>query len=486
VSLRPNWKTRQLGRLAWFGWRHGNKGEISIDLHTELQSQVSGRVLAPDDATYDTLRRGWNLIIDQYPTLILVAETVQDVVTGVRFAHSAGLSIAVQSTGHGILEPANNSLLIVTSQMNTVQANIQARTARVDAGVIWKQVLGATTPHGLAPLLGSSIYVGVVGYTLGGGIGWLARKYGLAADSVRWIEVVTADGDLRHVSLTEDSDLFWGMRGGGGNFGVVTALEFDLHPVPVVYGGNLVYPAALAGEALRFYRDWVETVPDELTSSFVILKYPALPHLPAVLRGKTVVLVRAAFVGEATEGAAWMRAWLDWQPPLINELGEIPFARIGTISKDPAFPTPIYGSSEMFDSLSDAAIDVIVRYATDEAAPLPFCELRHAGGAIARGDPNTNAICHRDATFYMQLGGLAPTPEARAAMDAYMQEFKHDLRSYLRGGVYLNFLAGDEARDRVRDAYTPATYERLLALKQKYDPMNLFRFSYPLVVPSRG
>lgn len=230
----------------------------------------------------------------------------------------------------------------------------------------------------------------------------------------------------------------------------------------------------------------VITIPDELTASFVILKYPSLPHLPAVLRGKTVVLVRAAFVGASIEGSAWMQHWLDWQTPLINELGEIPFAKIGTISKDPAFPTPIYGSSEMFDSLSDAAIDVIVRYATDDESPMPFCELRHAGGAIARVDPNTNAICHRAATFYMQLGGLAPTPEARTAMDACMQQFKHDLRPYLRGGVYLNFLAGDEARDRVQDAYTPETYERLLALKAKYDPMNLFRFSYPLVVPSAG
>jgi FAD/FMN-containing dehydrogenase len=448
-----------------------------------LERNVSGSVLTPDDADYEATRRGWNLSIDQHPALILVAEDARDVAAGVRFARDEGLGVGVQLTGHGVQHPADSSLLIVTARMTSVRVDAAARTARVAAGVRWERVVAQAAEHGLAPLLGTAPDVGVIGYTLGGGLGWLGRRYGLAADSVRSIDIVTADGVLRHASASENGDLFWGLRGGGGNFGVVTAIEFALYPVATIYGGSLVYPGEFAGEALRFYREWIRTVPDELTSSIALMKFPSVAQVPEALRGKLQVMVRAAFAGAAAQGEAVLWPWLDWHAPTGNTLREMPFTEIGTIQNDPVNPTPSFGSNEMLDDLSDDAIDVIVRYTTDAASPLIFSELRHAGGAVARVAPNANAVGNRDALLYLQINGLAFTPEIRAALEAYLPRYKDALRPYLRGGVYLNFMRGDEARGRVRDAYPPATYERLIALKAKYDPENVFRFSYQLVAP---
>ncbi|HEX2906842.1 MAG TPA: FAD-binding oxidoreductase [Phototrophicaceae bacterium] len=447
----------------------------------EAQQHVTGQVITPADTDYEQIRRGWNLALDQYPALILVAATAQDVVTGVRFANQQGLGIAIRATGHGVQYPADDNLLIVTSRLTGVEVDVKNRTVRVEAGAKWQQVLAQVTPHGLAPLLGSSPYVGVTGYTLGGGIGWLARKYGLAADSVRRIEVVTADGVLRQASATENSDLFWGLRGGGGNFGVVTALEFGLYPVPTIYGGNLIYSGENALDGLRFYRDWVKTAPDELTSSIAIIKFPNAPQLPEALRGKIQVILRAAYTGSAADGQAYIQKWVDWREPLTNTFHEMPFAEIGTISNDPVDPAAGYGSNEMFNELSDAAIATIVRRATDPASPLVMAELRHAGGAIARVAADANAIGNRDASFYFQIGGPLFTPEAKTASIAYIRQFKADLKPYLRGGVYLNFMSGDEVTSRTQDAYRPESYQRLRALKAKYDPDNRFRYSYQLV-----
>lgn len=456
---------------------------MAINSVTQLQEQVGGTILLPDHPDYHRTRRGWNLTTDHYPAVILVASSVQDIQTGIHFARETGLGIAIQSTGHGIQQPADDALLIVTSQLKGVRVDVEARTARVEAGVIWEEVLHQATPHGLAPLLGSSPHVGVIGYTLGGGIGWLARKYGLAADSVRRIDIVTPDGELRHTSPTENSELFWGLRGGGGNFGVVTTMEFDLYPVAALYGGNMVYPGDLAGEALRFFREWVKTAPEELTSSIQILKIPSLPGIPPQLQGKVQVILRAAYTGNPREGEALIQKWLDWCPPVSSDFHELPFSDVATISNDPVDPSPGYGSNETLADLSDTAIDIMVRHATNPPSPLAITELRHAGGAITRVPADANAVSNRDAVFFLQIAGPAPTPELLTAMKAAIHDYKDDLRPHVRGGVYLNFMKGEEAAERGADAYLPQTHARLVALKQQYDPQNLFRFSYQLVAP---
>lgn len=444
-----------------------------------LKHQVMGNTFTPDEPGYNEILKRWRPGIEHHPALILVPETADDVVAGVRFARAAGLAVSVISTGHGKYA-ADDSLLIVTTSMSAVQVDAEARTARAEAGALWRHVVEKAAPHGLAPLLGTAPHVGVVGYTLGGGIGWLARRYGLAADSVRSIEIVTPDGVLRRASATENSDLFWGLRGGGGNFGVVTALEFDLFPVATIYGGGITYPSEHAREALRFFRDWTKTVPDDMTSTFLILKFPSSPHLPEAMRGKTMVMMQAAFTGDPAEGEALIQKWLDWMPPLNNTFRTMPFSEIGTISNDPEGSPVVVGSSEMFDELSDEAIEAVIRYATDPTSPLMVSAFRHAGGAIKRVDPTSNAVGNRDAEYSMQMGGLVFSSEHYEASKAYMQQYKAALKPYVSGGVYLNFMTGEEPRRRVQDAYLPETYQRLVALKAKYDPENLFRFSYAL------
>lgn len=454
-------------------------------LHTlehvaELRQQISGTVLLPEDSDYDVKRRGWNLTVDQHPAVIVIVNDVQDVQAAVRYAAAHDLGVAVQLTGHGIKYAADN-LLIITERLKGVTVDVQRATARVEAGVIWQQVLDAATPHGLAPLLGTSPNVGVVGYTLSGGIGFLARRFGLAADSVLAIDVVTLDGQVRHTSATENSDLFWAILGGGGNFGVITAMEFKLYPVPTLYGGSLTYPGDQVADVMRFYREWVKGVPEELGSMLAIVKYPAMPQLPEAIRGKVFAYVRAAYSGDAAQGQALIQPWLDWQTPLENTFREMPFAEAPTITNDPTNPSPVFSSSDMLNELSDEVIEIVTRYATNSNAPVVLTDIRHAGGAISRADSNANAIGNRDANFYLVIGGPAFTPETRAAMQPYIDEYKSALRPYLHGGLYLNFAGSIEARKRVKDAYSPESYARLLTLKGQYDPKNLFRYSFPLV-----
>lgn len=445
-----------------------------------LRQQVRGEVLTADDAAYEQQRKGFNLATDQYPALIFTPADARDVAASIHFARENGMPVAIQSTGHGMQLPGNDALLIRTSRLASVEVDAVAQTATVGSGVIWEQVIEKTAPHGLAPLLGSSPHVGVIGYTLGGGIGWLARLYGLAADSVRWIEIVTPDGELYQSSATENSDLFWGLRGGGGNFGVVTAIQFSLYPIANLYGGELNYSGEVAVEALRFFREWVKTVPDEMTSSIFVVKIPALPFIPQEMHGKVRVFFRAAYLGDEAEGKKLIQPWLEWHAPEKNTFRQMPFTDIATISNDPTKPIAGIGSNEMFDTLTDEAIDLIVQRTTNPATPLSIAELRHAGGAISRVAPDANAIGNRDAQFYFNISGLVPTEERYHAMLEAIRGYKAALRPYVRGGVYLNFMKGEEASQRARDAYLPETYTRLSELKAKYDPDNLFRFSYNL------
>jgi hypothetical protein len=454
---------------------------ITSESIQRLSKRVQGSVLTPDHAGYDQVRRGWNLSIDQHPAVIVVATNTVDVQAGVRFAHDHQLGVSIQSTGHGIVRAADDQMLIITSRMSRLIVDPETETAWVEAGVIWKQVLEAGKQFGLAPLLGSSPYVGVIGYTLGGGMGWLARKYGLAADSVIAIEIVTPDGELRHASAAENSDLFWALRGGGGNFGVVTSMQFHLYPVASIYGGELMYPVELAGEVLRFFRDWITHLPDEMTSSVTLMSFPPLAEIPEEIRGRKFVQVKVGYVGSLEQGEEYVREWLEWVTPIHNTMRLMPFTEVGTISNDPVNPLPGYLDSEMFNELTDEAIDVIVRYVTDPASPLVFTAIRHMGGAIARADRSANAIGNRDSLLVMEFLGATPTPEMARALAQYNARFRDELWAYISGGVYLNFMGHNDAHKRTKDAYSPENYERLMTIKAKYDPDNRFRYSF--VVP---
>jgi FAD/FMN-containing dehydrogenase len=447
-----------------------------------LQSRLRGSVSLPEQAGYDDARRAWNLTVDQRPAVIVSAKNADDIAEAVRFAREQNLKVGVMSGGHGINRPADGALLIVTSQLKDLQIDAEARTARLGAGLKWGAVLAQAQAHGLAPLLGSSPDVGVVGYTLGGGMGWLARKYGLAVDSVRAFEVVTADGSQVKADAQRNPDLFWALRGGGGNFGVVTAMEIQLYPVETVYGGNLFYPAELAGEVAARYRDWIAGAPDELTSALAFMNFPPLPQVPEFLRGKSVVIVRGCFCGPVEAGEALLRPWREWRAPLLDGFHAMPFSQVAAVSQDPEAPTASLGSGALLSELGDAAIPVLLRNALpgEQSCPLVSTEIRHAGGAINRVDPRQNAFSRRDGMLAMHMIGMAPSPEAARAVGAHIARFKQELAPYLAEGVYLNFVDGEEALRYTREAFAPDTYRRLKAVKAQYDPQNVFCFHYDI------
>lgn len=440
-----------------------------------LQARIAGTVMDAHDARYDEARKAWNLVVDQRPALIVFAENSEDVVQAVRFANEAQLRIAVTATGHGVVRPADGAMLINLSRMDGVSVYAAKQTARVEGGVKWGPVLEKTQAHGLAPLLGSSPDVGAVGYTLGGGMGWLARKYGLSADSVVAFEVVTSDGRQLRASADENADLFWGLRGGGGSLAIVTAMEIRLYPVSTVYGGNLFYPAAQARQVISRYRDWIAAAPDELTSSFSLMNFPPMPDLPEFLRGQSFIMVRGCFTGPATEGEELLKFWREWQAPVVDDFKEMPFSQVATISNDPVDPLPALTSGAWLRDLSDEAIDVMVRFALGDERPSPFTftEVRHAGGAIARVDGRSAAYGNRDAQHILQVVSIMPNAEAQAAVLQHLEDFNNALQAHLTGGVYMNFLEGDEAQARVRDGYNADAFLRLQALKAQMDPRNV-------------
>lgn len=447
-----------------------------------LPSSLRTQVVAPGEPRYDELRAAWNLTVDQHPALIVVAESATGIAEAVQFARESGLSVAVQATGHGVIRPANDSLLIITSEFTDVRVNAEARTAWISAGAKWGKVLQQAQAVGLAPLLGSSPGVGAIGYTLGGGMGWLARKYGLSIDSVNCFEVVTADGQIVEASATQNSDLFWGLRGGGGGLGVITGMEVRLYPVTEFYGGNLYYPIDQAPAVFTRYREWIAAAPDELTSSIVIMNYPPLPFFPEPLRGKSIAQIRGAYCGPIEQGEALLKFWRDWQAPLIDDFAARPFSDIAKVSNDPVDPSPGLNSGAWLSDLGDETLATLIEYGAATHGPLPVTvtEVRHASGAIERVDPQRNAYSHRTAPHILGMVGMTPTPEAQVAFRQYIVRMKQALQPHLTGGVYLNFLEGEEALARSRDGFSPEAYRRLQSVKATYDPKNRFSHSYDL------
>lgn len=449
----------------------------SID---ELRQSVKGTVLTAEDAGYDAARQVWNLAVEQHPAVIVIAQSAEDIAEAVLFANANDLEIAVKAAGHGTIREANGSLLIVTTQMVDVQIDAEARTAWISAGTKWGPVLEKAQAVGLAPMLGSSPDVGAVGYTLGGGMGWLARHYGLSVDNVNYFEVVTAQGEIVTASATENSDLFWALRGGGGNFAVVTGMEVRLAPVTDVYAGNLYYPAGLAKEVFARFENWVADAPDELTSSVVLMNFPPIPQLPEFMRGQSFVMVRGCYSGRVEDGETLVKYWRDWQTPVVDDFKVIPFSQAATISNDPVDPTPGQSSGAWLKDLSPETADTLIQFTLPQGAPpkLILAEVRHAGGKIAKIDPSSAAYSNRDAQFSLQVVGFTPTPQSVIDTREHMANLKQALEPHMHGGVYLNFLEGAEARQRTQQGFSAGNFKRLQDIKARYDPQNRFNHSY--------
>lgn len=444
-----------------------------------LRGALRGQLYTPQDDGYAAHSAPWQRHVAQRPAAIVMAAGADDIVAAVKFAGEYGLPVAVQATGHGAVVPCDGGLLINTSAMQGVWIDSAARTASVEAGVKWGPVLAAAQAVGLAPLLGSTTDVGVVGYSLGGGLGWLAGKYGLAVDSVRAFDIVTADGRLRHVTAQSDPELFWGVRGGAGNFGVVTRIEFALYPVTEVYAGNLFFPMERAHEVIAAYRAWIRGLSEDWTTGISLMHMPPAPFIPEPLRGQSVVIVRGAYAGPADQGEGDMRPIRALGGIIVDAFGPIPFTAADSISQDPVDPMNAVGRTETLADLDPETVETLLKImGRPGESPIVFTEVRHVSGAARRAPAVPSAFGHRDMEFIsLTLAGIfdpAHEPHVlRALRDAGLA-----LAAHKTGQIYLNFLHdSDTTGARVRAGYTPETYARLVALKDRHDPANMFRFN---------
>ncbi len=393
------------------------------------------------------------------------------------------------ATGHGVGAACDGGVLINTSNMRGVRVDPVARTARVEAGALWTDLIHESQVHGLAGLLGSTSYVGIVGYTMGGGFGWLGRKYGFNAASMTEADLVTADGELVRVSAEGHPELFWGLGGGGGNFGIVTSLEFDLYPIGTLYGGNLIYPVEKAKEVLGAYARWSAALPDEMSTGVAFLNVPPLPALPELLRGKSVITVRGCYCGESPgDGEELVRPMREeLGEPIMDTFGMMPYAAMDSISMDPVDPMGARQQSEMLSDLSPEAIEALVEVAgAGSGSPLIMLEIRQLGGALERTADRLSTMGKGGSKFIMNGVGPAFTPEMAEGVVAYLARVTEATRPFQTGDTYVNFMElGGASAERVKAAYAPEDLERLVALKDRYDPQNVFRFNRN-IAPSKA
>ncbi|MER7498194.1 FAD-binding oxidoreductase [Streptomyces pharetrae] len=444
-------------------------------------SDVRGPVLRPGDDGYAEEVTGFNLAALHTPDVVVGATGADDVVAAMRWASATGTPVAVQATGHGANFPVDHGLLISTARMTDVRVDPAGRTATVSAGAKWSHVMAAGAPHGLAGLSGTSTDAGVVGYTVGGGLPVLGRAYGFTADLVHSFQVVTPDGTLRDTDADQEPELFWALRGGKGNVGVVTSLVMDLLPVPRLYGGSLYCHGEHAEPLLRAWAEWTRTVPDEMCSAYTILRLPPIPQIPEPLRGGFWARVALAWPGDPAEGEALIAPLRSAAPVAVDMVEEMDHADLDRIHLEPQDPLPARESCLLLRDLPADALDTLVALAGPAAGadyPLLMVEVRHMGGALARPSAAEDAVCARDARYFMDSVGVLPAPPVAEAVERATRELYGAMAPYGTGRTMVNIhgTPGDEA-DRAR-AWTPEVYDRLRRTKATFDPDNLLRFGH--------
>jgi FAD/FMN-containing dehydrogenase len=457
----------------------GEEASLARTALEPLRAAIRGGVLTAGDPGYDDARRIWNAMIDHRPAVIARCMSSRDVRTAVEFARAQDMLVSVRGGGHHIAGNAiaERGLTIDLSPMRTVHVDLDRRTARVDGGALLGDVDHETQAFGLATPLGINSTTGFGGLCLGGGFGWLTRKYGMTIDNLLSADVVTSDGRLHVVSAKDEPDLFWAIRGGGGNFGVVTSFEVQLHPVgPLVHCGLVVYPGAQAREVLRAWRDFTESAPDELSVWAVLRKAPPLPFLPAEVHGTDVVVLATAYAGSAEQGERATAALSKLGTPIASVLMPQPY-EAWQQAFDPLL-TPgarNYWKTSDFDGLEDEALDVFVEAA--RAIPGPECEvfIAQLGGAMGRVARDATAYAGRDAQYVMNVHGRWRSPSDDNAIRTWARGVFEETKPFATGGGYVNFLTEDES-GRVESAYG-TNFERLRDLKRRFDPDNLFRMN---------
>jgi FAD/FMN-containing dehydrogenase len=452
-------------------------GEATVG---ELEASLRGAVIRPGDTDYDEARSIWNAGHDKHPALIIRCAGVADVMKAVEFACSQDLPVAVRGGAHSIagFSTVDDGVVIDLSPMNTVRVDPLHRRATAEGGATWKDVDHETQAFGLAVTGGLVSSTGIGGFTLGGGIGWLLRKHGLTSDNLVGADVVTADARLVHASAKENSDLFWALRGGGGNFGIVTSFEYELHPVgPTVMAGLLFFPGDAARAIVTGWRKLTESMPDELTTLVNMTTAPPVPFLPESVHGKPIVAIGAMHCGsldKAEQAVAPLRTLAE---PILDHLGPVPYVGMQQ-ALDPLWTAGAhnYFTSALLDKLPDAAIDeLLTRWA---AKPTPNSELHihHAGGAMGRVKESATAFSHRSASYVVNVIARSVDGAGFAGHADWARAARAAVAAHGRDAMYVNF-TGDDEPDKVRASYPPATFARLVEVKKRYDPTNMFRLN---------
>ena len=461
---------------------------FQTDHFSSFSQALPGQVHQHGDESYAAAIAGFSLSDQPTPDVVVTVSSAADVAAAVAFAREQGLGVGVMATGHNFGHPHEGGLFINTARLRAITVDPEARTIRVEAGATWGEALLAAQAHDLAPLCGSAPGVGVVGYTIHGGISWMARQFGAAAHNVRAAEIVTADGQIRRVDAEREPDLLWAICGGGGNFGIVTALELALFPVPTVYGGALFYPAARAKEVLDLYAAWCIELPETVTTSFLFMNFPPLPDVPAPLRGQSVVTVRACSTIPGEDGEALLAPFRALGDVMIDTFRTMPHAEIGTIANDPTTPLPAYRATLQVDALSaDVRAALLSVAGPDAGSPLLMTEIRHVGGALARATDAATAFGQRETPFLVQTVGLLFGPELSGAVRAHTATVRAALAPHDNGGLFPGWLGdGDYGTERMRAGYSAANYARLAVLKAQYDPTNMFRLMHNIPPVAAG
>jgi hypothetical protein len=442
-----------------------------------LRALIGGEVHLPGDPSYDAGRLAFNVTVDQRPAAIVEPRSAEEVATVMRFAATERLRVAPQCTGHNAapLDSLEDSILLKTNAMDRVCIDAPARRARVGAGARWEDVVPDASELGLAAMHGSTPDVSVVGYSLGGGLGWYSRKHGLAANHVTAIEVVTPDGQIRWATHEHEAELFWALRGGGGNFGVVTAIEFELLPLEKIYAGVLFFPVERAGEVLHAWREWTAGVTEDVTSVGRILQFPPLEVVPEPVRGKSFVLVEAVFLGNEADAQRMLEP-LRAMGPVMDTFASQPPVGIAELHMDPRDPVPYDSTHTMLGELDSAAIDRLVEAAGPESgSALLSVELRHTGGALARTAPGAGAVATLPGEFaFFAVGMIAP--EIAEKTEADLDRVAAALRPY-EAGRYFNFV---EEKSDAAGFFPTTVAARLEAARDTYDPTRLMQANHEI------
>ncbi|TDB90688.1 FAD-binding oxidoreductase [Actinomadura sp. KC216] len=449
---------------------------------TELRDNLRGPLITAADAGYDEARGVWNGAIDRRPIAVARVAGTADVVTALGVAREHGLPVAVRGGGHNVagFATCDDGIVVDLSALKGIRVDRAARTARAQGGVVWGELDAETQAFGLATTGGVVSGTGIAGFTLGGGIGWLMRKHGVAADNLVSADVVTAAGETVTADGRENRELLWGLRGGGGNFGVVTSLEYRLLPVgPLVYGGVILFPAERGPELLRFYAEWTRDLPDELTTMVVFLAAPPMPFVPAEWHGRQAIAVACCHIGTADAATAAFKELRDFGEPVADALGPIPYTVLQGMF-DPTAPRGInaYWKTHHLADLAGPAIDTAAERAAEltRLFPLSAVHFHHLEGAVARGSSGDGAFSHRTPRFVMNILGMWADAADADPHTRWVRGTWDAMRAHATGDPYLNFLA-DEGGTQVRRAYSDEVFARLTALKKKYDPENLFRLN---------